>query len=169
MRLHTLSCHSCTVKVEVNFVACAVPHCSYMVPSINWRGCAEKKLFCDNRKLHSSLYASCENSKGATGHAIWNLKKVKTFLRINWIPKIMDQFWYLTFSVFTKSVNSNFRAFWLTPVTRNIYGYSLFCDRSQDGVSFRGIVGTRNVSDRWSIRTNKNQESDELWLVGVYW
>ena len=79
LRLHTLRCHSCTVKVEVNFVACAVPHCSYMVPSINWRGCAEKKLFCDNRKLHSSLYASCENSKGATGHAIRNLKKVKIF------------------------------------------------------------------------------------------
>ena len=28
--------------------------------------------------------------------------------------------------VFTKSVNSNFRAFWLAPVTRNILGYSLF-------------------------------------------
>lgn len=70
VRLHTLRCHSCTVKVEVNFVACGVPHCSYMVPSINWRGRAEKKLFCDNRKLHGSLYASCENSKGATGHAI---------------------------------------------------------------------------------------------------
>ena len=28
--------------------------------------------------------------------------------------------------VFTKSVNSNFRAFCLAPVTRNILGYSLF-------------------------------------------
>ena len=31
--------------------------------------------------------------------------------------------------VFTKSVDSNFRAFSLAPVTRNILGYSLFCER----------------------------------------
>ena len=41
--------------------------------------------------------------------------------------------------VFTKSVNSNYCAFWLTPVTQNIFGYSLFCDWSQDGISFRDI------------------------------
>ena len=41
--------------------------------------------------------------------------------------------------VFTKSVNSNYSAFWLTPVTQNILGYSLFCDWSQDGISFRDI------------------------------
>ena len=46
--------------------------------------------------------------------------------------------------VFPKSANSNFRAFLLAPVTRNILGYSLFCDRSQDGVSFRDIFGRRN-------------------------
>ena len=39
----------------------------------------------------------------------------------------------------TQSVNSTFRAFWLAPVTRNILGYSLICDRSQDGVSLRDI------------------------------
>ena len=33
--------------------------------------------------------------------------------------------------VFTKSVNSNFRAFWLAPVTWNILGYSLFCERRE--------------------------------------
>ena len=33
--------------------------------------------------------------------------------------------------VFTKSVDSNFRAFWLAPVTRNILGYSLFCERRE--------------------------------------
>ena len=33
--------------------------------------------------------------------------------------------------VFTKSVDSNFRAFWLAPVTRNILGYSLFCERKE--------------------------------------
>ena len=31
--------------------------------------------------------------------------------------------------VFTKSVHSNFSAFWLAPVTWNIVGYSLFCER----------------------------------------
>ena len=34
-------------------------------------------------------------------------------------------------SVFTKSVDSNFRAFLLAPVTWNILGYSLFCDRRE--------------------------------------
>ena len=38
--------------------------------------------------------------------------------------------------VFTKSVNSNFCAFLLPLVSRNILGYSRFCDRSQDGVYF---------------------------------
>jgi len=33
--------------------------------------------------------------------------------------------------VFTKSVDSNFRAFWLAPVTWNILGYSLFCERRE--------------------------------------
>ena len=61
--------------------------------------------------------------------------------------------------VFTKSVNSSFRAFLLAPViTRNILGYWLFCHRSQDGVSFRDIFGRRNLSDKWSSRTNKYQK-----------
>ena len=33
--------------------------------------------------------------------------------------------------VFTKSVDSNFRAFWLDPVTWNILGYSLFCEQRE--------------------------------------
>ena len=33
--------------------------------------------------------------------------------------------------VFTKSVDSNFRAFWLAPVTWNILGYSLFSERRE--------------------------------------
>ena len=33
--------------------------------------------------------------------------------------------------VFIKSVDSNFRAFWLAPVTWNILGYSLFCERRE--------------------------------------
>ena len=62
-----------------------------------------------------------------------------------------------------------FSRVWLAPVTRNILGYSLFCDRSQDSISFRDIFGRRNLSDKRSSRTNKYQESDELWLVGVSW
>ena len=53
-----------------------------------------------------------------------------------------------------------FSRVWLAPVTRNILGYSLFC----------GATGAKiNLSDKRSSRTNKYQESDELWLVGVSW
>ena len=62
--------------------------------------------------------------------------------------------------VFTKSVKSTFRAFWFAPVTRNILGYSLFSARSQDGVLLGHIFGARNLSDKWSSRANKYQESD---------
>ena len=34
-------------------------------------------------------------------------------------------------SIFTKSMDSNFRMFWLAPVTWNILGYSLFCKRRE--------------------------------------
>ena len=34
-------------------------------------------------------------------------------------------------SVFTKSVDSNFRSIWSAPVTWNILGYSLFCERRE--------------------------------------
>ena len=61
--------------------------------------------------------------------------------------------------IFTTSATSTFRAFWLAPVTGNILGYWV-CDRSQDGVSLRGIFRRRNLSDKWSSRTNKYQESD---------
>ena len=37
----------------------------------------------------------------------------------------------IAYLVFTKSVDSNFRAFWLAPVTWNILGYSLFCERRE--------------------------------------
>ena len=74
-----------------------------------------------------------------------------------------------SFLVFTKSVDNNFSAFWLASLTRNIIRYSLFCDRRQDGVSFREIFGGRNLSDKWSSHTSKYQKSDERNLVGVYW
>ena len=69
-------------------------------------------------------------------------------------------------SVFTKSVKSNFRSFWLAPITWNILGYSLFCDWSQDGILFQDILERRNLSNKWSSCTNKYQESNKLWLVG---
>ena len=70
--------------------------------------------------------------------------------------------------VFTKSVNRNFRAFWFVPVTWNILGYSLFCDCSQDGVSFQDIFVTQYSSDKWRSRTNKYQKRVELRLFAVY-
>ena len=72
----------------------------------------------------------------------------------------LPSFFWLLFciSVYQKSVNSNFRVFWLAPITRNILD-----------VSFRDIFGRWNFSDKWSSRTNKYQKSDEFWLVGVQW
>ena len=64
--------------------------------------------------------------------------------------------------VFTKSVNSTFREFWLAPVTRNILGYWLFTvfwPKPRWRLASRHF-GTRNLSDKWSSRTNKYQESD---------
>ena len=66
-------------------------------------------------------------------------------------------------------MNSNFRAFWLAPVTRNILGYSLFCDRIQNGFSFRDSSERWNFSGKWSSCANKYQERDKIWLLGVYW
>ena len=37
----------------------------------------------------------------------------------------------IVYLVFTKSVDSNFRAFWLALVARNILGYSLSCERRE--------------------------------------
>ena len=51
--------------------------------------------------------------------------------------------------VFTKSVDCNFRAFWLAPVTRNIRGYSLFWDGIQNGFSFRDSF------KRWILAVNE--------------
>ena len=41
--------------------------------------------------------------------------------------------------VFTKSVNSHFRAFWSAPVPRNILGYSLFWDGIQKASRFATV------------------------------
>ena len=66
-------------------------------------------------------------------------------------------------------MDSNFHAFWLAPVTRNILGYSLFWDRIPNGFSFRNGFERWNFSSNWSSWTNKYQERDKIWLVGLYW
>ena len=71
--------------------------------------------------------------------------------------------------VFTKSVDCNFRAFWLAPVTQNIRGNSLFWDGTQNGFSFRDSFKRLISRWIWSSCTNKYQERDKIWLVGVYW
>ena len=52
--------------------------------------------------------------------------------------------------VFTKSVDSNFCPFWLAPVTWNILGYSLFCERRE----------------KWRVVSRKFQE--EIKTVFLY-
>ena len=59
----------------------------------------------------------------------------------------MYLYYNLLVVVITKSLNSNFCAFWLVPVTRNILGYSLFCDQSRDGVCFE----TFSKDEIWAI------------------
>ena len=70
-------------------------------------------------------------------------------------------------------MNSNFRAFWLAPVTRDILGYSLFCDRNQDAVETfsEDEICTINEAVLQKIKKKKkeSQESDELSLYGVHW
>ena len=51
--------------------------------------------------------------------------------------------------VFTKSMDSNFRAFCLDAVTLNILGYSLFWDGIQNGFSFRDSFERWNFSAKW--------------------
>ena len=60
--------------------------------------------------------------------------------------------------VFTKSVDSTFRAFWLAPVTRNILGYSLFCEQKKlkqdffiqsDLVNTKTTIPLRVGEERW--------------------
>ena len=68
-----------------------------------------------------------------------SLKLAKTQGLVIFISNIFSTYFVHFYLVFTKTVNSNFRAFWWVPVTWNILGYSLFFDRSQDGVSFRDI------------------------------
>ena len=54
------------------------------------------------------------------------------FLNLSWpvrLPYLEIMVYWLL--VFTKSVDINFRTFWLAPLTRNILGYSLFWKRKE--------------------------------------
>ena len=68
-----------------------------------------------------------------------------------------------------QSVDSDFRAFWLASVTRNILGYSLFWDGIQNGFSFRDRFEKWDFCGKWSSCSNKYQERGKIWLVAVYW
>ena len=69
-----------------------------------------------------------------------NLKKVNHYIHCLLID-------YLSL-VSTKSVDSNLRMSWLAPITENILGYSMFCDRSQDMAS---RFKTFSVHGIWAI------------------
>ena len=73
------------------------------------------------------------------------------------------------FSIY-QTVNSNFRAFWLAPVTRNFLGL-IYCFATRAKMASR--FQTFSEEEIWAINEavvhNKYQESDELWLAGVYW
>ena len=56
-------------------------------------------------------------------------------------------------------MDTNFRAFWLAPVPRNIPGHSLFWEGIQNGFSFRDSFERRNFSGKWSSYTDKYQET----------
>ena len=74
------------------------------------------------KKKRLVMHACARSAKQKYGY-IYIYFLMKTFLKTGVCIYI-----YL---VFTKSVDSNFRAFWLAPVTRNILGYSLFCERKE--------------------------------------
>ena len=74
--------------------------------------------------------------------------------------------------VLTKSVYSNFCAFWLAPVTWNILGHSR--DIHCFGTVSKWLLVSRQLqkikfSGKWSSCTSKYQERNKIWLVGFYW
>ena len=117
------------------------------------------RLLCDSKIFSAFLYTSQINScvprillRGYRKCAKGDCKEIGN-IRTRYGKPI----------VFTKSIHSNFRACWLVPVSRNLLGYSLFYFGAEANVAFR----ERHISS-WSSCTNKYQESDEIWLVGVY-
>ena len=62
-------------------------------------------------------------------------------------------------------MDSNFRAFWLAPVTRNILGYLLFWDGTQNGFLFRDRFGKMKFNGKWSRCANKYQEETKFGML----
>ena len=56
--------------------------------------------------------------------------------------------------------------FWLAPVSRNILGYSLFCNCSQYGVSFnfQDVFEKRKLSEKWSSSTKNTKKATNFSL-----
>ena len=57
-------------------------------------------------------------------------------------------------------MDSEFRAFWLAPVTRNILGYSMFRDGIQNGFSFRDSFERWNCSGKGSSKYQANTKNE---------
>ena len=108
------------------------------------------------KELHCNLYKTLPREWAAVVLELKNLPSPKSpslttpDAVMNTFAGLMSEKWILL--VFTKSVNSNFHAFWLAPITQNILGYSLFCDRGQDVVSFQDIFGRPNLSEKWNSK-----------------
>ena len=72
--------------------------------------------------------------------------------------------WENYFLVFTKSVNSNFRAFLLVPLTIYPWLFTVW-DRNQYGILFCDSF----FGGKWISCTNNNHANHKIWFVGVYW
>ena len=91
----------------------------------------------------------------------------------NWARVLLTECQHLVaypMLVLTKSVNSNFCALWLAPVTRNMLAIHCFATGAKMASRFE-IFGRRNLCDKWSSRTNKYQRRRTLacrcLLVGI--
>ena len=80
-----------------------------------------------NTYLHID-HTSYMQQRAIADEVTWLLwRKTNTIPETEFFPKLRNN----GFLVFNKSVESNFRTFWLAPVTWNILGYSLFCERRE--------------------------------------
>ena len=83
--------------------------------------------------------------------------------------RFLSHLWQYPVLLFTKSVNSNFCAFWLAPITRNILGYSLFCDWSQNGILLLDM--TVRKDEIWTMNeaaTHTNMEEATSFGLSVF-
>ena len=75
--------------------------------------------------------------------------------------------------VFTKSVDRDFHAFWLAPVTWNILGYSPFWNRIQNHTASHFVTVSKDeilaVNEAAVPTKNEYQKRDKIWVVSDYW